>query len=72
MAFCNVFGENKPGDDPFELKRMRISSFDIGFRLQMKIEGAYDWVDKVKAITIGSIKPRNAWKFFKSLRNAAK
>lgn len=52
MAFCNIFGENKQRDDLFELKRMRVSAGDMPFRVLMKIEGAYDWVDKLKMLTI--------------------
>lgn len=47
-CFTSIMGDNKPGDDLFELKRTRISWRDNPFRFKMKINGFYDWVDKLK------------------------
>ncbi len=44
-AYTNIFGENKKGDNIFELKRTRIDWNDTLFKFRMKIKGAYDWVD---------------------------
>lgn len=52
IAFSNIFGENKLGNDLFELRRMRVSASDIPFRLLMKMEGANDWIDKAKILYI--------------------
>lgn len=47
-ACVNIFGINKRGDNVFELKRTRIDWNDGLFKFRMKLEGAYDWVDKFK------------------------
>lgn len=48
-AFTNIFGENKKGDNLFELKRTRITWNDTSFKFRIKLAGAFDWVDKVKS-----------------------
>lgn len=45
-AYTNIMGFNHPDTDRFELKRMRIYSDDNLFRFRLKINGAYNWVDK--------------------------
>lgn len=48
-AYTNIMGSNasNPGDN-FALRRIRIYREDGPFRLRMKINGAYDWVDAVR------------------------
>lgn len=47
-CFTNIMGNNRPGDNFFELKRTRISWRDNPFRFKMKINGAYDLLDTLK------------------------
>jgi len=51
-AFTNIFGPNKKGDNLFKLKRTRIDWNDTLFKFKMKLLGAYDWIDRFKAIGI--------------------
>lgn len=46
-AFTNILGPNKKGDNIFELKRTRVDWNDTLFKFKMKLEGAYDWIDRV-------------------------
>jgi len=48
-ACVDIFGVNKKNDNIFELKRTRIDWNDTLFRFRMKIEGAYDWVDRLRS-----------------------
>ncbi|MFH1995924.1 MAG: polysaccharide deacetylase family protein [Candidatus Omnitrophota bacterium] len=52
-SFNDIMGENRPGDDLYELRRTRVSWRDNAFRFRMKIDGAYDWVDAVKRMNSG-------------------
>lgn len=49
-AFTNIFGSNKKGDNPFEIKRTRITWDDNLFNFRMKLAGAYDWIDNLAAL----------------------
>lgn len=46
-AFTNILGSNKKGDDLFKLKRTRIDWNDTLFKFKMKLDGAYDWIDRI-------------------------
>lgn len=48
-ACINTFGVNKKNDNIFELKRTRVDWNDTLFKFRMKIEGAYDWVDRLRS-----------------------
>lgn len=56
-AFTSVMGENRHGDDLFELKRTRVSWRDTPLQFKMKLEGAYDWVDQIKRVVPRRRKP---------------
>lgn len=47
-ACVNILGVNKKNDNIFELKRTRIDWNDTLFKFRMKLEGAYDWVDRLR------------------------
>lgn len=47
-AYTNIMGDSSK--DRFALKRIRIYREDGSFKFRMKIEGAYDWVDRVRDI----------------------
>jgi peptidoglycan/xylan/chitin deacetylase (PgdA/CDA1 family) len=50
-AYTNVMGQNPVNPvDKLVLKRLRIYTEDGPFRLKMKIEGAYDWVDAILSL----------------------
>jgi peptidoglycan/xylan/chitin deacetylase (PgdA/CDA1 family) len=44
-ACVNLLGWNRPGDDPFTLRRTRIGWDDGPWRFFLKVFGAYDWID---------------------------
>lgn len=44
-ACINLLGWNRPGDDPFTLRRTRIGWDDRSWRFFLKVFGAYDWID---------------------------
>lgn len=46
-AYTNIMGFNDADTDPYELRRIRIYSYDNMLRFKMKIKGAYNWVDSV-------------------------
>lgn len=46
-AFTNILGSNKKGDNLFKLKRTRIDWNDTLFKFKMKLDGAYDWIDRI-------------------------
>jgi len=45
-ACVNLLGWNRPGDDPFTLRRTRIGWDDRPWRFILKLFGAYDWIDR--------------------------
>ena len=48
-AYINIMGSgSSKSSDSYTLKRIRINAEDNLLRLKMKMEGAYDWVDRVK------------------------
>lgn len=52
-ACVNLLGWNRPGDDPFTLRRTRIGWDDRPWRFILKLFGAYDWIDRywIQAVT---------------------
>jgi len=46
-AYTNIMGFNSRSSDLYELRRIRIYSTDNMFRFKIKINGAYNWVDKI-------------------------
>jgi len=52
-AYSNIMGFNSGDSDVFELKRIRIYNDDNMFRFKLKINGAYNWVDKVNNFRYG-------------------
>ena len=46
-AYTNIMGFNSRRSDLYELRRIRIYSTDNMFRFKIKINGAYNWVDKI-------------------------
>jgi len=48
LGACTVEpGVNRPGDDPFALKRTEISGFDTLWDFEKKLAGAYDWMHRL-------------------------
>lgn len=47
-CLTDIMGNNYLGDNLYRLKRTRVSWRDRPFRFRMKINGAYDWVDRLK------------------------
>lgn len=45
-AWTNVMGFNAKESDPYELRRIRVYGQDNIFRFRMKVQGAYNWVDR--------------------------
>mgnify|MGYP001561430839 FL=1 len=48
-ACTNIFGTNRQGENPFTLKRTRITWNDTPLKFRIKLKGAYDWVDRLQA-----------------------
>lgn len=49
-AYTNIMGMDNSQSEPFMIKRIRIYSTDNMFRFEMKVAGAYNWVDSLVGI----------------------
>ncbi len=49
-ACANVMGRNDTRTDRFALRRVRIGWNDTLWRFRLKIDGAYDWSDRVRRL----------------------
>ena len=47
-ACTTMVGTNRPGANPFALRRIPVDESDGPFRLRAKLVGAYDWVGWIK------------------------
>ncbi|PIV39478.1 MAG: hypothetical protein COS29_02395 [Candidatus Omnitrophica bacterium CG02_land_8_20_14_3_00__42_8] len=58
-AYSNIMGFNSAASDPFELRRIRIYADDNVFRFKLKVNGGYNWVDKINAYKYGFLGCKN-------------